>query len=219
MLLLLGTGGCWGCCPCYCFADAVAAAAVAATASRSAVAQAVSPLPLPTANAASSRNISCAYIHLHTSVLARKSAIGQGHPQYISAYIMRSGKQDRQSYKDGSASHAPRAYILLACICAAMAHSGERSYGRAPCLIPPGLDNPYMPSYKSHLYKHPVRNEPQQNIKANIVKEETTQQGLSVATISVTSWSPKIITMISKMAEDFDILLVHEHHKIRKKRT
>ena len=106
--------------------------------------------------------------------------------------------------------------MLLACISAAMAHWGERSYGREPYaevapikgLSPPGLDNPY---------KHPVRHEPQQNIKANIVKEETTQHGLSVAAVNVTSWSPQIITMICKMAKDFDMLLIQEHHKIRKK--
>ena len=86
-------------------------------------------------------------------------------------------------------------------------------------LGPPGLANPYLPSYKSSIYdkQTKVRTERKHNVYVNKPKEDITQHGLRVATINVTSWSPKIITMISKMAKKIDTLLIQEHHKIRKR--
>ena len=64
-------------------------------------------------------------------------------------------------------------------------------------LSPPGLGHECMPPYRSRLYDkvQKARYEPYQNIKANVVKEETTQEGLRIATINITSWSAEIITM------------------------
>ena len=74
-----------------------------------------------------------------------------------------------------------------------------------------------LPPYKSHLCNDKLHKKPQSNVKTNIVKEETDKKGLKIATINVTSWSPKIISMISKMSKEYDIILIQEHHKFRKR--
>ena len=43
------------------------------------------------------------------------------------------------------------------------------------------------------------------------------QKGVKIATINVTSWSPKITLMIPKMFKEYDIILIQEHHKFRKR--
>ena len=97
---------------------------------------------------------------------------------------------------------------------------------------PPGLVNPFTPPYKSQLYmdkkasannvkthivKEGKRIKPESNVKANIVKEVSTDKGLRICTINVTSWSPKIQTMITKMSNEYDIILIQEHHKFRRR--
>ena len=50
-----------------------------------------------------------------------------------------------------------------------------------------------------------------------MVKEDTTQKGLRIVTINVASWSPKIVTYMTLLVKEYDILLIQEHHKIREK--
>ena len=84
-------------------------------------------------------------------------------------------------------------------------------------LSPPGLAHAALPPYKSHIYQNKQYIKPQSNVKTNIVKVDTdVKSGLRIVTINVTSWSPKIITMITKMAKEYDIILIQEHHKFRK---
>ena len=84
-------------------------------------------------------------------------------------------------------------------------------------LSPPGLAHAALPPYKSHVYQNKQYIRPQSNVKTNIVKVGTdVKSGLRIVTINVTSWSPKIITMITKMANEYDIILIQEHHKFRK---
>ena len=147
------------------------------------------------------------------------------------SYTIISGKdlqKDRKSkWQNGSTGCRPRLHIFFACFFVAMANSGEDTYGRLreaevtsiKVLGPPGLANPYLPSYKCNIYNKQtrVRTEPKHNLYANKPKEDTTQHGLRIATINVIPWSTKIITMITKMSEEFEILLIQEHHKIRKR--
>ena len=84
-------------------------------------------------------------------------------------------------------------------------------------LSPPGLAHEAMPPYKSHIYQNKHHIKPQSNVKTNIVKQDTDVKGLRIVTINVTSWSPKIITMINKMAKEYDTILIQEHHKFRKR--
>ena len=106
----------------------------------------------------------------------------------------------------------------------ASSHGGINTYGRMPeqevCkfrLGPPGLSNPYMPSYESNTFTKGVRHELAHHTYATPLKEDTTLNGLRIATINVTSWSPKIQRMITYMSGEFDILLIQEHHKRRRK--
>ena len=122
---------------------------------------------------------------------------------------------------------APKTFMFIICFALTTSHTAEHSYGRQPDsevakvkrLSPPGLGHECMPPCRSHLYNNSqkVRREPQKNTKANVVKEETTQNGLGIATINVASWSAKIITMVGTVSKEFDILLIQEHHKIRKR--
>ena len=111
--------------------------------------------------------------------------------------------------------------MLLACAMLANRH-GEMSHGydEKAChfkLGPPGLPNPHMPSYDSNLYAKSVRDELTHHTYEKPIKEDTTLSGLRIATINVTSWSPKIQRMIVHMYSEFDILLIQEHHKRRKR--
>ena len=115
--------------------------------------------------------------------------------------------------------------MFIMCFALATAHTAEHSYGRQPDmevakvkgLSPPGLGHQCLTSYRSHLYSNNIRSAPNKNIKANIVKEDTVQKRLRIATINVTSWSPKIVTCMSILAKEYDILLIQEHHKFRAK--
>ena len=85
-------------------------------------------------------------------------------------------------------------------------------------LSPPGLTHSALPPYKSHIFQNKQHVHPPSNVKENVVKEEgDTKRGLRIVTINVTSWSPKIITMITKMANEYDIILIQEHHKFRRR--
>ena len=55
------------------------------------------------------------------------------------------------------------------------------------------------------------------SVKLNKIKEEKTENGLKSITINVTSWSPKIKTYMIKLAKEYDIVLIQEHHKLRAK--
>ena len=72
-------------------------------------------------------------------------------------------------------------------------------------------------SYTSNMYSNGVRTEPEQHTIVNQVREDKTLKGLRIATINVTSWSPKIRRMVTNMSGEFDILLIQEHHKLRRK--
>ena len=130
----------------------------------------------------------------------------------------------RYGQKSG-ARHCKCHIITVLCALVAMADGQiwrERHTEVAPIrtLSPPGLVNSYCPPYKSHLYNHKKLEKhvhPKNNVKANIVKEESDMKGLRIVTINVTSWSPKIQTMITKMAKEYDIILIQEHHKFRKR--
>ena len=114
--------------------------------------------------------------------------------------------------------------MFIMCFALATAHTAEHSYGRQPDmevakvkgLSPPGLGHQCLTPYRSHRYRNNIRNAPNKNIKPNFVKEDTVQKGLRIATINVSSWSPKIITLMAKLAKEYDILLIQEHHKIQK---
>ena len=114
-----------------------------------------------------------------------------------------------ESNKSISGRIIPNTLMLLMCAVLSTAHTGETSYGRQPHmevakvkgLSPPGLTHEAMPPYKSHLYQDKQHIKPHSNVKTNIVKVDTDVKGLRIVTINVTSWSPKIITMISKMAK------------------
>ena len=138
---------------------------------------------------------------------------------------------NRSFYKDqyGHSSGAKRGtcQLLFALICACIAMADGHGWrdrksevASIKTLSPPGLVNSYCPPYKSHLYKNNTQEKhikPESNVKVNTVKEETDIKGLRLVTINVTSWSPKIITMISKMSKEYDIILIQEHHKFRKR--
>ena len=114
------------------------------------------------------------------------------------------------NFSDSSRSGrlTPKSFIFIIGLAIATAHTAEDSYGRQPHLevtkvkglSPPGLAHECLPSYSSNTYFKGVRTEPKQNTIANQIKEDKTLNGLRIATINVTSWSSKIIRMISHMA-------------------
>ena len=132
---------------------------------------------------------------------------------------------DYRSKNGGRSRCTLSTIMLLVWAMVASGHSGVQTYGRQPenevihkmRLGPPGLMNPYMPSYESNTYKDGVRNELTNHTYAHQIKEDKTLNGLRIATINVTSWSPKILRMIAYMSGEFDILLIQEHHKLRRK--
>ena len=72
--------------------------------------------------------------------------------------------------------------MLLVCAMVASGHSGVQTYGRQPekevihkmHLGPPGLMNPYLPSYESNTYKAGVRHELTNHTYAHPIKEDKT---------------------------------------------
>ena len=120
---------------------------------------------------------------------------------------------------------APKALMILMGLALASAHTAEESYGRQPQLevvkikglSPPGLTHASLPSYLSNNYSKGIRTEPEHHTITNHVQEDKTLKGLRIATINVTSWSPKIRKMITNMSGEFDIILIQEHHKLRRK--
>ena len=126
---------------------------------------------------------------------------------------------------------------------AMLASSHGDSYGRRPAeevvkahIGPPGLANSIFPPYASNTYHKGVRNELTSHTYHNQTKivgekhtkeqalaksaekaQESPKKGLKIATINVTSWSPKIVRLMSFLAATDDILLIQEHHKIRRR--
>ena len=113
--------------------------------------------------------------------------------------------------------------MFIICFALATAHTAENSYGRQPDtevakvrgLAPPGLWHQCIKPYRSHLLKDGYRYEGTKNIEPNIIKVENPTAGLRIATINVTSWSPKIVTYMAKFAKEYDIIPIQEHHKMR----
>ena len=133
-----------------------------------------------------------------------------------------SSRSDFRTANSGKSNCRFSILVLLACVMLASGH-GEMSQGTIDkachfTLSPPGLVNTHMPSYDSNIFSKGVRKELTHHTIENPVKEDTTLAGRKIATINVTSWSNKIQRMITHMHSEFDILLIQEHHKFRKKR-